>query len=78
MLKEKLKLNVGDTLKNIGHRSKGFLAETDICTYSIINSSGEVVGTVEYTDHSSVENYKRTQRVVQRDASGEIIVDENW
>jgi len=77
-LESKLKLNQGDTLKQINHRSKGPMAETDIYTYSIINQAGEVVSTVEYTDHTSINGFHRTQTVVQKDMSGKVIVEAHW
>jgi hypothetical protein len=77
-LKSKLQLNHGDTLKLISHRSKGSLAETDIYTYSIINQSGEEIGIVEHTDHTSIKGFKRTQTLVQKNKSGKVIIDECW
>ncbi len=77
-MESKLKLNQGDTLKEVNHRSKGPLAETDIYTYSIINLAREVIGTVEHTDHTSIKGFRRSQNVIQRDAAGNVIVEEHW
>ncbi|WP_040393635.1 hypothetical protein [Cellvibrio sp. BR] len=77
-MEDKLKLSAGDTLVKEGHRSKGPMAETDIWTYSIINSKGEKVGSVEYTDHTSINGFNRTQSVEQRDIDGNIIIDVSW
>lgn len=77
-MKSKLQLNQGDTLKLINHHSKGYLAETDIFTYSIINQSDEEVGTVEHTDHTSINGFKRTQALIQKNKSGEVIIDKCW
>ena len=77
-MEDKLKLNPGETLKQTGHRSKGPLAETDIYTYSILNQTGEIVGTVTHTDHTAIKGFKRTQTVEQRDHGGNVIVDVSW
>lgn len=75
---DKLKLNKGDTLKHESHRSKGSMAETDIDTYSIVNSDGDIVGAVKHTDHTSIRGFERTQTIEQRDSSGNIVVHESW
>jgi len=72
-LKEKLKLNSGETLKQESHRSKGTMAETDIWTYSILDSNGNKVGSVVHTDHASIKGFNRTQPVEQRDSDGKVI-----
>ena len=77
-MEDKLKLNPGETLKRIGHRSKGPLAETDIWTYSILNQAGDIVGTVTHTDHTAIKGFKRTQTVEQKDKDGNVIVDLSW
>lgn len=76
-MESKLKLEPDYTLKQVSHKSKGSMAETDIYNIEILNSNGEVVGTVEHTDTTSRKG-KRTQEVVQRDMSGNIVVDERW
>ncbi|MBF6651035.1 hypothetical protein [Methylobacter sp. BlB1] len=77
-MKEKLKLNSGETLKQESHRSKGTMAETDIWTYSILDSNGNKVGSVVHTDHTSIKGFNRTQSVEQRDSDGKVIVDVSW
>lgn len=77
-MKSKIKLNHGETLKSTGNRSKGPLSETDIYSYAIINEAGEEVGTVEHTDHTSLNGLKRSQHVIQRDGAGNIIVEDRW
>jgi len=52
-MKDKLKLAPGETLKHESSRSKGFMGETDVTTYSVLDASGNVVGSVEHTEHSS-------------------------
>lgn len=74
----KLRLNPGEILKSTGHRSKGPLAETDIYSYAIINESGVEVGSVEHTDHTSINGLKRSQHVIQKDSAGNVIVEMRW
>jgi len=77
-MENKLKLNQGDTLKQINHRMKGTMQETDIWTYDILNESGVTVGTVIHTDHTAIKGFERTQTVEQKDISGNVIVDMSW
>lgn len=71
-------LNDGEELKAKGSRSKGSLAETDIYSYEIVDSSGNVVGTAEHTHHTAIKGFKVTQTFTQRDADGNTIVEERW
>lgn len=77
-MRTKIKLNPGEELKHETSRSKGTMGQTDITTYSIINSEGEILGTVIHEDHTSLNGFRRTQHVTQRDQSGKTIVQESW
>ena len=77
-MRTKIKLNSGEELKCESSRSKGTMGQTDIVTYSVINSEGDVVGKVIYEDHTSLNGFKRTQHVTQTDESGKTIVQESW
>lgn len=77
-MKDKLKLSAGETLVQENHRTKGTMAETDIWTYSIINSNGKKVGAVKHTDHTSIRGFNRTQSVEQHDSNGKLVVDIYW
>ena len=77
-MESKIKLNSGEELRREKSRSKGSMAQTDIDTYSIINSAGEIVGSVVHEDHTSLNGFKRTQHVTQKDKDGKIIVQESW
>ncbi len=77
-MKSRLILNDGDRIEETSHKMEGFMQETDIYTYSIINANGEIVGTVEYTDHTAVKGFRRTQSVTQKDFTGKILVDITW
>lgn len=77
-MKDKLKLNPGETLQQVGFRNKGSMAQTDIETLSILNADGVVVGNVVYTDHTDLKTSRRKQHVCQTDIEGKVIVDERW
>lgn len=64
-MRTKIKLNPGEELKHETSRSKGTMGQTDITTYSIINSEGEILGTVIHEDHTSLNGFRRTQHVTQ-------------
>lgn len=77
-METKVKLNVGESLRRLSHRSKGPLAETDVEEYEIVDAGGTVVGTVTYTDHTTINGFKRKQSIVQRDVSGKTVHEERW
>ena len=77
-MEDKLKLKPGEKLVQENHRSKGPMAETDIWTYSIIDENSNKVGSVVHTDHTSINGFKRTQSIVQKDQNGNIVVDISW
>ncbi len=78
-METKIKLKPGERLKLVNSASKGMLAETDVFTYSVLDEHGQVVGSVLHADHTSIKApFRRTQSVVQRDASGAVVVDEQW
>ncbi|MCK4841970.1 MAG: hypothetical protein KAT04_08810 [Methylococcales bacterium] len=77
-MKNRLKLNPGDELILQNSRSKGPMAETDIYTYSIVSKTGEEIGSVVHTDHTSINGFKRTQTVVQKDSLGNVTIDKSW
>jgi hypothetical protein len=77
-MKSKIKLNPGETLKRESSRSEGSMGQTDIDSYSILNEAGDIVGTVVHKDHTSINGFKRTQNVTQKDKDGNIIVQESW
>lgn len=77
-MRSRIKLQQGESLKLESSRSKGTMGQTDIVAYSVVNENGEVVGSVEHEDHTSLNGFKRTQHVTQRDRSGRVIVQESW
>lgn len=77
-MKDKLELAPGETLKHESSRSKGFMGETDVTTYSVLDASGNVVGSVEHTEHTAVKGFRVTNTVVQRDLDGTVLVNTSW
>jgi hypothetical protein len=71
----KLHLRDGETLRHEESKVEGFMQETDVDTYSIVNGAGSVTGTVRVTDHTAVKGFKRTVRVVQKDANGRVVLE---
>lgn len=79
MWKERLMLAAGETLKFEGKHDKGNMGQEEIERYSIIDSSGKVTGSVQYTDHVNIKApFKRSLHVVQRNNAGGIVVDQRW
>lgn len=75
---EKLKLQDGESLKLERRYSKGFMQETDVEEYWIVDAKDEVTGKVRYTDHTAVRGFRRTIQVVQFDRAGATVVDTVW
>lgn len=76
--RSKVALQNGEQLKHTGSRSRGFMAETDVDTYEIMDSQGTIVGSVTIEDHTAVRGFKRTMSLEQRDAAGTVIKSESW
>lgn len=77
-MQDKLKLAAGETLKHETSHSKGFMGETDVTIYAILDSAGRVVGSVEHTEHTAVRGFRVTHTVVQKDLAGSVIVHTSW
>ncbi|TDF37413.1 hypothetical protein EYS14_14780 [Alteromonadaceae bacterium M269] len=77
-MKEKLKLSPGEELRLEKSKSIGTMGQTDVYTYSIVNNTGEIVGSVVHTDEIKLNGLKRAQSLVQKDLSGAVIIDEHW
>ncbi|WP_332658650.1 hypothetical protein [Brevundimonas sp.] len=76
--KEKIVLGNGEELRRVGSKSTGFMGETDVDTYDVVDGQGATVGSVIVEDHTAVRGFKRTISVVQRDAAGALIFSESW
>ncbi|EOX1815602.1 hypothetical protein ACPDXT_003508 [Vibrio cholerae] len=77
-MRTKVKLKNGESLNLVGHRTKGTMAEMDIYDYVVMDSFGVIVGKVEYTDHTAIRGFHRTQRLKQVDNLGNVIIEETW
>lgn len=70
---QKLKLPPDNQLKLVKSISKGFMDETDISNYEVIDSYGNIVGTVEIEDHTSIRGLRTRSHIIYRDTSGKIV-----
>lgn len=77
-MRDKLKLEVGQTVKFVKSREIGFRGETDVSEYNVLDANGHVVGTVELSEHIAVRGFRKTNTVVQKDAQGNTLVSETW
>ncbi len=71
-------LGEGEALRHEGSRTKGFMQEEDIDTYSIIRSDGTKVGSVTVRDHTAVKGFRRTIHVTQNDVAGKQVMDKSY
>lgn len=76
--KSKVLLEDGQRLVFVGSSSKGFMSETDVENYDVVNASGEKVGSVTMEDHTAVKGFRQTISVIQRDLAGEVLLRESW
>jgi len=76
--RDRLILSEGQTLKHVSSREKGFMGETDVDTYDVVDVAGAVVGRVVYEKHIAVKGFRVTESVQQRDATGTVIVKTSW
>lgn len=71
-----LRLKDGETIANQRSITTGFMGQIDQDTYDVLDAAGLKVGSVVYTDETAVKKpFRRSQRVVQRDLAGAILVD---
>lgn len=77
-LEGKLALKAGESIKLIKSSSKGFMQETDLMTYDVVDASGNKIGTVEVEDHTAVKGFRRTVSFIQRGMDGKVLVDDAW
>ena len=78
MIDEKLKLAQGESLRKEGSHAKGFMGETEVTNYSILDAFGNVVGSVEHIEHTAVRGLRVTNSLTQRDSEGNAVVSANW
>lgn len=75
MWKDKIILKIDEELKHESSRTKGFMGEEEIDTYLVVRKDGTQTGTVTVSDHTAVKGFKRTIWVLQKDATGTVLVD---
>lgn len=78
MWKSRVILKDGESFRHDRSSTEGFMQETDIDIYSIVQLDDTVTGSIRVTDHTTVKGFKRTVRIVQLDAQGKVVVDESF
>jgi hypothetical protein len=77
-ISEKLALGAGETLRMDSTRTKGFVGETDVTCYSVLDASGNIIGTVTHTEHTAVRGFRVTNSATRTDLQGNVVVTANW
>jgi hypothetical protein len=78
MWKDRLQLQPGETLELTGSKEKGFMGETDVSDYDILDAEGRKVGSVTHECHMAVKGFRISHNVVQRDAAGAVVISQSW
>lgn len=78
MWRSKVILQPGESLEHKRSSSKGFMGETEVDEYDVLDTNGKIVGKVVYTEHTAVKGFHRTQTVRQIDMEGRVLRDTNW
>lgn len=77
-MRNKIILKDGEKLKLISNKSKGHMGQTEITTYSVVDEGGNIVGSVVHTDAFQINGLRHRNHVIQKDSSGNVLVDLNW
>jgi hypothetical protein len=79
MWKNKLKLEEGEALRLDNKYEKGSLGQEEVELYSVVDRQGQVKGSIQYIDHTSIKApFRQTRHLVQREKGGKTLVDERW
>lgn len=66
-----------EILVNEKYREAGSLGNKEITTCDVQNTSGEIVGTVRYSDVTSIKApFRHSFHLLQLDANGKSLIDE--
>lgn len=77
MWKDKLILAEGEELRFDGRVEKGHLGQEEVMRYSVMRE-GEVVGTVQYTEHTNIKApYRQSMHLVQKRGDA-TVVETSW
>lgn len=77
--KNKLKLGRGHTLRLSGSGNTGNLGQRDAARYEVVDSTGQVVGSVEYSEVRTPKPPFHTSRwLIHRDIDTETIFEVKW
>jgi hypothetical protein len=79
MWKDKLQIHSDELFRFDRSYEKGNLGQEEVSLYSIVDSNGVILGSVQYTHHTSIKApFKNSYHVIQYDTSGAIIFEERW
>jgi len=79
MWKNKLKLEEGESLRLDNKYEKGSLGQEEVELYSVVDRQGQVTGSVQYTDHTSIKApFRNSLHLLQLEKGGNTLVDERW
>ncbi len=79
MWKNKLKLSECETLRLDRKYERGNLGQEEVELYSVLNPEGQVMGSVQYIDHTSIKApFRQSFHLVQRHKDGMTLVDGRW
>lgn len=59
-------------------REVGFMGDTDVTDFEILDAGATLQGRVELSEHIAVNGFRRTNTVIQKDAQGNTVVAESW
>lgn len=77
--KKKLELGPGQTLRLVGSGNTGNLGQRDVDLYEVIDSAGLVVGSVEYSEVTSLKPpFLSIRLLVQKGKDAETIFETRW
>ncbi|WP_421267501.1 hypothetical protein [Aeromonas veronii] len=77
-MENRVKLQPDEKLKHESSRTRGTMGQTDVCTYSVVNEDGQVVGKVVHTEEITLNGLNKRHSIRQTDLSGNVVVEEYW
>ncbi|BBH13388.1 hypothetical protein [Chromobacterium haemolyticum] len=79
-IREHLKLEPTDEIKQVGRRDKGHLGQTEIYSYEIFNAQGELICKAELSETQPVRPLTKSLQchLVKKDTQGRSIEEFRW
>lgn len=77
--KNKLKLGRGQTLRLVESGNAGNLGQRDVGHYEVVDSAGQVVGSVEFSEFTNLKPpFLSIRSLVQKDNDGKSLLETKW